>query len=148
MLNEYPATSFHFLVTFTELGFIDPVDVQFQSVSGLEVSFDTETYREGGENRFTYTLPVRTKYPNLILKRGLFKNSELVKWCLDSFKNLEIRPANLVVTLLNEHHLPLMSWNIVQAIPLKWAVSELNAERSELAIETLELSYQYFTIIK
>lgn len=143
---NHPTPSFHFLVNFIDLKLAP--DVMFQSVSGLDVQMETEPYREGGENRFTHQLPVHSKFTNLTLKRGLFVHSQLVNWCMDSFHNLDIRPLNLIVSLLNENHLPLMTWNIVNAYPVKWSVSELNAERNELAIESLELNYQYFTLLK
>ena len=143
---KYPPPSFHFLVNFIDLKLVP--DVMFQSVSGLDVKMETEQYREGGENRFIHQLPVRSNYTNLTLKRGLFVNSQLINWCMDTFNNLEIKPVNLIVSLLNENHLPLMTWNIVNAYPVKWSVSELNAERNELAIESIELNYQYFTLLK
>jgi len=67
----YPPVGFHFKVEFVGIG--NDNDVRFQSVSGLSVEFDTEAYEEGGENRFEHTLPVRTKYPDLSLKRGSAK---------------------------------------------------------------------------
>ena len=143
---EYPPVSFHFLVSFVDFKF--GADVRFQSVSGLEVSMETETYREGGENRFEHVLPVRAKYSNLTLKRGLFVSSQLIDWCMDTFNNVEIKPVTLIISLLNEEHLPLMTWNVVNAFPIKWSVSELNAEQSQIAIESLELKYQYFKLIK
>ena len=42
---------------------------RFQDVSGLSFEIETETFVEGGENRFEYKLPKRIKYPNLVLKR-------------------------------------------------------------------------------
>lgn len=39
-----------------------------------------------------------------------------------------------------------MVWNIVGAYPVKWDVSEFNAEENKLAIETVELKYRYYTI--
>ena len=45
-------------------------DTSFQEVSGLEVQFETEDVVEGGQNRFVHRLPTRTKYSNLLLKRG------------------------------------------------------------------------------
>ena len=143
---KYPPPSFHFLVNFIDLQLVP--DVMFQSVSGLDVQMETEPYREGGENRFIHQLPVRSNFTNLTLKRGLFVDSKLINWCMDAFNNLEIKPINLIVSLLNENHLPVMTWNIVNAYPVKWSVSELNAERNELAIESIELNYQYFTILK
>jgi phage tail-like protein len=35
-------------------------------------------------------------------------------------------------------------WNVVQAYPVKWSMSDLNANNNSIAVETIELSYQYF----
>jgi len=143
---KYPPPSFHFLVQFIDFQF--GPEVMFQSVSGLEVNLQTEPYKEGGENRFVHTLPVRSNYSNLTLKRGLFVDSKIIDWCMDTFNNMEVKPVNLVVSLLNDLHLPLMTWNVVHAYPIKWSVSTLDAERNELAIESIELKYQYFKLLK
>jgi phage tail-like protein len=119
----------------------------FQSVSGLSSELQTETIKEGGENRFEHELPVRTKFPNLVLKRGLIKDSSLIRWCLNTFQNLEIRPVDLEVKLLNEEHKPLVTWAVKQAWPKKWTVEDLSAMDSKVLIESLELRYQYFTIL-
>lgn len=140
MSNYYPPVGFHFLVEFAN----HSDECQFQSVSGLSVDMETEEIKEGGENRFTHKLPVRAQYPNLILKRGLQVNSGLLNWCRDGIENFKIEPTDLIIKLLNEKSEPLMSWNVVQAWPVKWAVSDFNAEENRLVIETLELTYSYF----
>lgn len=152
----YPPLGFHFRVIISDLGGED-MDSRFQSVAGLNVELETEGRKEGGENRFEYALPVRSKYPTLTLKRGLVVSSALLKWCSDTFNALNtnvdatnkdkplIQPKDIMVSLLNEKHEPLMSWNIVQAYPKKWSMADLNAEQSAIAIETIELQYQYFT---
>ncbi|EZH71843.1 glycerol acyltransferase [Aquimarina atlantica] len=141
----YPPVGFHFKVEFQDLDKED-IDVRFQSINGLTVDMQTQSVKEGGEHRFEHVLPIRTKYTNLTLKRGLTKNSKLIEWCTDAFKTLLIYPKDVLVYLLNEEHEPLMTWNIVQAWPKKWSVSDFNAEKGGLVIETLELEYQYFTI--
>ncbi|GGF39523.1 phage tail protein [Echinicola rosea] len=145
----YPPSSFHFQVSFSQKG--DQVskkkDHAFQSVSGLSVDIDTEEFAEGGENRFKHKFPVKTKYPNLVLKRGLLVDSELISWCRDAIENFIFQPLDVTVSLLNEEHEPLISWNIVHAYPVKWSVDDFNAEESKLAIESLELAYNYFTKI-
>ena len=69
--NFYQTVNFHFKVEFTLNE--EDVDVRFQSVSGLDVSYDTEQVKEGGENRFEHVIPTRTKCSPLVLKRGLLK---------------------------------------------------------------------------
>jgi len=143
MADYYPPLGFHFKVEFASF----PGEFEFQSVSGLTVSVDTEEIAEGGENRFKHKVPVRSKYPNLVLKRGLLVNSEIIDWCRNALENFVFEPTNLIVKLLNEEHQPLLSWNVVHVYPVKWSVSDFNAEENKLVIETLELTYNYFNVI-
>ena len=146
MAGYYPPAAFHFKVEFSDLEKNDN-DTRFQSVSGLSVEYEVETYKEGGENRFEHVLPVRTKYSTLTLKRGLLaKDSKVFSWCNKAFKNREFKPSNVIITLLNEEHKPLKTWNVVQAWPKKWSVADLNAEQNGVLIENLELQFQYFTV--
>jgi phage tail-like protein len=142
MSNYYPPLGFHFKVEFAnQIG-----EYEFQSVSGLNVELETEQVAEGGENRFKHKLPVSTRYPNLVLKRGIRVDSALTKWCREALEDFDIKPTNITISLLNENHEPLMTWNVVHAYPIKWSVSEFNAEKSQLAIESIELAYNYFNI--
>lgn len=140
----YPPVGFHFRVEFVNIG--NDNDIRFQSVAGLNVEYDMEAFKEGGENRFEHKLPVRTKYPDLSLKRGMLADSKVIGWCLDAFRNRVFKPAQVNVSLLNEEHDPLRTWQVFRAIPKKWAVSDFNAGENALVIETLELSYSYFNL--
>jgi len=145
MADYYPPVGFYYSV-FISIS-PNPHDLAFQSVSGLSVEYEMEEYKEGGENRFVHKLPGRTKYPNLILKRGLITDSVVTQWCMAAFTLRKFIPADIVVILMNEKGLPMRSWNVAHAIPVKWAISDLNAEKSEILVETLELSYRYFVMI-
>jgi|SRR6185436_1257 phage tail-like protein len=140
----YPPVGFHFRVEFVNIG--NDNDIRFQSVGGLNVEYDVESFKEGGENRFEHKLPVRTKYPDLALKRGMLTDSKVIKWCLDAFQNRVFQPAEVNVTLLNEKHQPLKTWQIHRAWPKKWSVSDFNAQENSVVVETLELSYSHFTL--
>lgn len=146
MPEPYPPAGFHFRVEFQDVPGLVDGDFHFQSVAGLSSSFETEKVKEGGENRFTHALPVRTEYPDLVLKRGVVKDSGLIRWCRAALEGFSFRPSTVVVTLLNEEHEPLVSWNVVHAWPTKWSTADLDAEKSAVLIETLELSYNYFTV--
>lgn len=144
----YPPWGFYYKVEFVIPGkaSLPPDDARFQTVSGLSVEYDYESFKEGGENRFEHKLPVRTKYADMVLKRGMLVNSEVVKWLLAAFRDREFTPADVNVILMNEKGEPLRTWNVVHAIPKKWLVSDLNANESSVVIETMELTYRYFTI--
>jgi phage tail-like protein len=144
MVDYYPPWGFYYRV---EFGFSkNKDDVRFQTVSGLSVEYDMEEYKEGGENRFTHKLPVRTKYADLVLKRGMLTKSEVFDWFFRAFRDRDFKPTDLNIVLLNEKGEPLRTWKVAHAVPRKWQVSDLNASENSLVIETLELSYRYFTV--
>lgn len=113
-------------------------------MSGLQAELALEELVEGGENRFSHRLPNRAKYGNLVLKRGLLKDSGLIQWIRNAIDNLEIKPTNVTISLLNQDKEPLASWNVVNAYPVKWSVSEFKAQENGFVTETLELAFQYF----
>jgi len=151
MASYYPPTGFHFQVEFVNVPGMDlDTEQRFQEVSGLTFEVETEALREGGENRFEYKLPKRTKYPNLVLKRGLLKQTALVAWFKSALSAYYMallpyfQPADLVITLMDEAGVAVATWKVVQAYPLKWSISEFRASENALVVETLELAYQYF----
>jgi phage tail-like protein len=140
---SYPQVGFHFSVVF-ELFPQFPNDIRFQEVSGLSAEVETESINEGGENRFSHHLPVRTKYSDLVLKRGKFLGSGVLHWCRKAIEFQEYKPTNLIISLLDENNIPLYNWYVVHAIPKKLDISSFNAEQNSIVIETMTLQYHYF----
>ncbi len=147
----YPPVGFHFKVEFQGVSGMDKDEEhRFQDVSGLSFEIETESFTEGGENRFAYKLPKRAKYPNLVLKRGMLTGSAIHDWinsAMNTFFTVvvyDFKPADILITLMDEAGEPVAIWNVVQAYPLKWSMSDLNANGNTIVVETLELAYQYF----
>lgn len=139
----YQEVNFHFLVSFKPND-TDSIDTRFQSVSGLDSTLETEVVKEGGENHFEHVIPVRRKYGPLILKRGLLgpEASDITAWLKQAFDEEKIKPIGTVdILLLNPDHKALMQWTINNVWPRSWKIGELNAERGEVLIETLELNF-------
>ena len=147
LIFERPPSGFHFAVIF-ELQPQTPSDFRFQEVSGLSVTVETEEFREGGENRFSHKLPKKTAYSPLELKRGLFKGSYILEWCRDAIENFRYKPVNITITLLNDLHVPVAGWYVVNAYPVEWSTSGFNAQSSDLVIESIKLNYSYFNTIR
>ena len=138
----YQNVNFHFKVDFNYGN--ESVDIRFQSVTGLDSTLDTETIKEGGENRFEHVVPVRRKYGPLILKRGMLRpqDSKLTGWLKGTFDGENVKPIpTVVINLLGEDHQSLIHWTINNVWPRSWKIGELNAEKGEVLIETLELNY-------
>lgn len=70
--------------------------------------------------------------------------SGVTAWCIDSIENFNYQPTNMLISLLNQDHLPVSSWYVANAIPIKYDVSGLHAEQNQIVIETMTLRYEYF----
>lgn len=142
-MTYYPPVAFSFSVRIT--GNRADVDHAFQDVSGLDAEKVSTDLAEGGENRFVHKLPGRVKSKNLVLKRGIVLiSSPLFGWCkevLEADFSKPIQPKSLTVSLLDEKQKPAMTWSLSNAWPAKWQIGALNAQRSEVAVETIELAY-------
>lgn len=141
--GNYPPVGFHFKVTFSDFPGDD--EGNFQEVSGISVSIQTEEIKEGGENQFLHRLPSPPKYTNLVLKRGMFIGSAVSTWIRDSLLSFSFSPTTVNVMLLNEEAAPLFVWTFYKAFPVKLDVGGLKAKEGEIVIETLELAYSYFS---
>ena len=149
-MTEYRPVNFHFSVNFEGLPGGTSEDIKFQSVNGLSTDFETDTLKEGGENRFVHTIPTRRKTPELVLKRGLYRPGEsgLTYWCKQAFDNYLFLPININIHLLNEKHDPLVIWKVIHSWPKSWEFADLSAEDGKVLIETFKLNYNYFTYQK
>lgn len=142
----HPPVGFHFRVEVLGLSPPKENDLRFSEAGGLATELGTEEVAEGGENRFVQKYPIRGKYPDLVLKRGLLKDSTVLGWVRACLEDFQIDPRNVDVHLLNAEHTPLLTWHLRNAYPTKWMVSDLQASNSAVVIETLQLTYQFFTL--
>ena len=133
------------------------IEAGFQEVLGINASMKLDSITEGGENRFVHKVPARVSFDsNLELKRGLMvADSPFGKWCRDHLSSglnavsvgKKIQTRDIIVHLLDSDQKPLMSWQFVRAYPVKWEVTGLNAKQNDIAVESIELAYQYFTTV-
>ena len=135
---------YHFKVEFLDVAGVIDNDVRFQDVSGLTAELGIEEVIEGGENRFAHRLPSRAKYSNLVLKRGMLIDSGLINWFKDAIENFQFAPSTILVKLLDQDHEPMVTWSFERAWPVKWSISDLKATENAIAVDTIELAYQYF----
>jgi phage tail-like protein len=115
---------------------------RFQECTGIQVEYETLEWPEGGENRFVHKLRGRAKYPNLVLKRGITHEKNLVQWfrdCADRTKRFAI-----TVELLAGDLKPIRRFSFDMAYPVKWSGPNLNAGQNNAAVESLEIVHQGF----
>lgn len=91
-------------------------------------------------------MPGLQKFSNVTLKRGTFESdNEYYAW-LNTVQMNKIERRDLVISLLNEQHEPVMVWKIKNAFPVKVQSSDLKADGNEVAIETMELAHEGLVI--
>ncbi len=137
------AVGFYFRVS---LGLDDSdADNGFQEVSGISATLHTEEIQEGGLNRYKHKVPGASRYTNLVLKRGyIASGSTLATWFIKTLNSglTEPIPTHTInVMLLDEKGSPLKTWTFQDAWPVKWSISEFNAQDHKLVVESLEFSY-------
>jgi phage tail-like protein len=116
-------------------------DAFFKSVGGLRYEMETVPVREGGQNATTYQLVGATKWSNIVLKRGFTKDSKLIAWRQKWLNGVGPRTGGKI-TLLDTALTPQAEWEWFRGFPVKWEISEFDASKSELAIETLEIAHE------
>lgn len=119
-------------------------DTLFQEVTGLSAEVTTEELKEGGLNTHSHRLPTGVKFGNLVLKRGMFKDSAITKWCRKAIEEFTFEAKDVKVTLLDEKNEGLVSWSFKKAYPIKWSISDFKAQDNALVIESIEMAYQSF----
>lgn len=144
-----PPLGFRFgVLFFTSSGLPNPLDILFQKVSGIGSTVETQPVNEGGQNLYTQALPKKIQYENLVLERGLLLASPVANDFDAAMSLFKFKPANVLVSLLDQSRLPLASWLFHKAYPVRWSIGDLDATANAVVIEHLALAYQRMQTIK
>ncbi len=137
----YPLPVFHFKV---EWG---GTEMAFSEVTGLNVEIQVIEYRDGLSPEYsTVKMPGMPKNGNITCKRGVVTgDNEFFDW-LKTIKLNTVERRDLVISLLNEDHDPVMVWTAVNAFPAKLTSPDLKASGNEAAIESLEIAHEGLVI--
>jgi phage tail-like protein len=54
----------------------------------------------------------------------------------------KVERRDIIISLLNEDHEPVMTWKVINAWPTKLTSPDLKASANEAAIETLEVAHE------
>ena len=137
MTRRDPYLAFCFRVTITDAGLNESTGL-FKSVSGLEVETEVVDFKEGGVNDYTHKLAGGTKFKNIVLKRG-FSGSEFTNW-RKKWESGKVRVGGFIEQLDTKNNC-VAKWEFVKGWPAKWSLSEFDASKNEVSIETLEIAH-------
>lgn len=130
---------------------VDGVEIgMFASVSGLQLTVQTEDLVEGGQNGFVRKLPGRMEWPNIVLSRGLIQSDNLFDWIGKTSGEGFAAAGNKLarctgaITALASDGSRLRAWNIANCFPVRWKGPELNVTSNEALSEELEIAHEGF----
>jgi phage tail-like protein len=133
-----PAHSFQVDAGFARMG--------FERVHLPVLERDVVRYRDGNDKSGTvHKLPGLLQVGDAVLERGVVpSDTDLFRWLVDTGGSLR---RDVVVTLLDASHVPVLRWTLRQAFPveLEWSVldgahSTVLVERLRLAVDAVDLA--------
>jgi phage tail-like protein len=141
-MATYPLPKFHFQVQW------GGVRIGFTEVTGLDMQVEAIEYREGSSPEYLkIKMPGMHKFSNITLKRGTIQgDSDFYKW-INTINLTVVERRDIVISLLNETHAPVMTWKAKNAFPVKVQASDLKSDGNEVAIETLEIAHEGLNIL-
>ena len=139
--SVWPLPKFYFVVK------IDKQEVPFREVSGLNVETTPIEYRHGNSPNFsTIKMPGIRKYGNVTLKKGVFKSDNDFWLWFNQIKLNTIERKPITIQLLDEAGAATMTWTLLNAFPTKITGTDLKSDGNEVAVETIEIAHEGFTI--
>lgn len=130
---------------------VDGVEIgRFMEVEGLEVTIETRTFVEGGQNSFEHQLPGVMRWPNVVLRRGVTQGDTLFEWLQKSSgeqfdaNGNKLQRHSAAITLMGPGGERIRAWEFDGAFPVKWAGPKFAVSSSEMAVEELEFTHHGF----
>jgi len=123
----------------------------FSEVSGFGLSVDVVEFRYGNASRTTVRkFPGLTRYGNVTLRRGVLGGLDTLSWILSVASNGTSGPTGIqrkkvTITLVDDAGKDGPKWELLNAWPVSYQVSDLNATSSEVAFEMLEIAHEGLT---
>lgn len=140
-MATYPLTAYHFTVDW------GGASSSFTEVSGLKHETELIEYRTGDMPEYSKVkMPGMVKFGNITLKRGIIEgDNEFFDWLYSTKKNKPER-RDITISLLNEEHAPVVTWKVKNCFALNVESPGMKADGNEVAIESIEIAHEGFTV--
>jgi len=131
--DPLPAYRFH-----VEIGGIRRAG--FRQVSGLDITIEPIEAPEGGR-REPAKVPGRVRYADITLRYGVVKDPWVYEWVRSFIQDKGERQHGSIV-LVDQQGKDTVRWNFFDAFPTKLTVGDLNAQTSDVLVDTLVLAVE------
>jgi phage tail-like protein len=145
--TDYPLPVYNYRVE------INGDAVAFSEVSGLNISYETSTYKEsptagGAPGPRMMIVPGQRNAVKITLKKGIVRKAsmqQLYGWIKTTTIN-QIEKKDIFIRLCDESGAAVISWKVVNAFPTKLDAPTFDAKSNDAAIESMELSADFVAL--
>lgn len=132
--NTYPLPVYNYKVS------ISGVDFAFSDVTGLAIQYEPIVYKHGLSWKEGAEIMLGMKQSiRITMKKGLIKKGDVLHKWIETVKLTKADKKDLVISLCDEVGAPVISWQILSAMPLKLTMPTFDANSNDVAIESLEV---------
>ena len=121
--------------------------IDFLEISGLDIFVNVIPVRGGSSpQESAMKIPGLTSFPEVVLKRTIrVGDNEFFDW-INTRKFGTVERRDVTISLLDENHEPAITWMIKNTFPSAYYGPVLSSTDSEVAMETLVLTHEGFTV--
>jgi phage tail-like protein len=128
------------------------ITAQFQEISGMKMTTQTQDVYEGGNNVHPYKMVGKVQWEPLVLKRGFVaQHTEFYRWMLSIQSSAHYRGTgfrkgkNVQLVAFGETFNPIGRFEFYRAFPIGFSAPDLaSAQKGKVAVETITLAYDWF----
>ncbi len=132
--NQFPLPAYNFMVS------IGSDTYSFSQVTGLNLQYETITYRHGMSwLEGDFHMPGRAQPVNLTLERGVVRQGSVLLDWISSIQLNIVSKKDVIVDLLSEEGVALVRWTLQNAFPTQLEAPGFDANTNDVAIERLTL---------
>jgi phage tail-like protein len=151
-----PYFAFAFVIEFSETPLVAPsgdavplCSGAFSMCSGLEATMEPKVIKQGGQNFGANQRVGPVTFATVVLKRGMTRARDMWKW-FNFVTNAGSYGHRLTATImmLDVAGNVVVTWQLKNALPIKFKAADLDAKASDVAIEELHLAHEGLTLVE
>jgi phage tail-like protein len=125
------------------------IEASFTGCSGLSVTRESEDFFEGGLNDRKHWLHGRVSYGKITLNRGIAHSDELWLWFVKGADSGFVEERTVtILQMIPYTDKVVRRYNLEKAFPTQWSGPSLDTGSNDVAVETLEIAFSKFTLVK
>jgi phage tail-like protein len=121
--------------------------VRFKEVSGMKMTTQVTTIREGGNNHHEHALIDGQTFEPLTIKKGFYgMRTEFFQWMAQLHSQQPHSRKDMALVVLNDKGHEICRFNFFGAFIMEYSGPDFDAQTKEIAFETIKIHYDYFEI--